>query len=482
MNPVLSGETTARRRVDLALEAIEDLNGDLNAFIQTTPQLAYEAADRIDAKIAAGQADRLGPLAGVPMGIKDNMNLVGSRTTCASRMLESYESVYTATAVQKLLDAGALPVGKCNLDEFAFGSSTETSVFGPTHNPWDLDCVPGGSSGGSAACVSAGITPIALASDTGGSIRQPGAFTSTVALKPTYGRVSRYGVVAFASSFDCVGSIADTVENTALMLNAMAGLDPHDATSAPCCEDFTAQLDKGVEGLRVALATDLLEVEGLDPEIKAGVLVAADALEKMGAHIGEVTLPHSEYALSAYYIIAPAEASSNLARLDGIRYGLRVEDATDVLDLYLRSRAQGFGPETIRRILIGTYVLSANCYDAYYTQAQKARTIIKQDFTNAFANYDIVLSPTTLTTAFKLGEKAGDLISMYFSDVFTVPVNLAGNAALSLPMGLASNGLPMGLHLISDHFKETTLLQVAAALERHYNLDVRPPYASPKIG
>jgi aspartyl-tRNA(Asn)/glutamyl-tRNA(Gln) amidotransferase subunit A len=483
MNPVLKHEMTARERVDASLAAIEAVDGKVRSFVQVTPELAYEAADRVDARISAGETDQLGPLAGVPVSFKDNMNLIGSKMTCCSRMLENFESVYTATAVQRMLDAGALPIGKVNMDEFAFGSSTESSVFGATHNPWNLDCVPGGSSGGSAASVAAGIVPISLGSDTGGSIRQPGAFTGTVALKPTYGRVSRYGVTAFASSLDQVGPIANTVADVALALNVIAGHDPMDATSVKReDEDFATQLDQGAKGLRVALATDFLEMDGLDPVIKKAVLDSAAALEREGAQIGEVTLPNSEYALSTYYILSSAEASSNLARLDGMRYGRRVEDATDVLDLYLRSRSEGFGPETIRRIIIGTYALSAGYYDAYYGQAQKARTIIRQDFDRAFADYDIILAPTTPVPAFKIGEKLGDPLAMYLSDVFTIPINLAGITALSLPVGLSADRLPIGVQMMANHFDEATLLRAASALERLVDFTERPPHSAGAMG
>jgi len=475
-NPVLALEMTARERVDATFEVIDALDKDLNAFVQLTPELAYEAADRLDARISAGEADQMGPLAGVPVSFKDNMNLIGSRMTCAAKMLENYESVFTATAVKRLLDAGALPIGKCNLDEFACGSSTESSVFGPTRNPWDLDSVPGGSSGGSAAAVASRMVPISLGSDTGGSIRQPGAFTGTVALKPTYGRVSRYGVAAFASSLDTVGPIANTVEDVALTLNVIAGRDDYDATSASIeVDDYTAQLDVGVKGLRVAIPTDFLEAEGLDPQIKQGILDGVALLEKEGAEIGEITLPHSEYALSAYYVLSSAEASSNLARLDGMRYGLRVGDATDVLDLYLRSRAQGFGPETTRRIIIGTHALSAGQYDAYYDRAMRARTLIKGDIDKAFADFDIIVAPTTATPAFKLGEKLDNPLTMYLSDRYTIPANLAGVPALSLPIGFSAEGLPLGLQLMAKQFDEATLLQAASALERGFALDTRPP-------
>lgn len=468
-------EFSAREMARASLDRIEALDEGVHAFNQVTPELAYEAADRVDALAAAGEP--LPPLAGVPAGIKDNMNLLGTRTTCSSRILESYESVYDCTAVRRLLDAGALPMGKCNLDEFAFGSSTENSAFGPTHNPWDLSRVPGGSSGGSAASVAAGMTVVALGSDTGGSIRQPGALTGTVAMKPTYGRVSRYGCVAFASSLDQIGPFTKTVRESAQVLSAIAGADPMDATSAARdVPDYAAALSGDVKGLRVGVVRDLLELDGLAPEVKASVLAAADRFASLGAEVGEVDLPNARHGLSAYYIIGPAEASSNLARFDGIRYGYRVPDAEDVLDLYMRSRAEGFGPETIRRVMLGTYALSAGYYDAYYGQAQKARTVILADFAAAFERFDVLLTPTSPTVAFKLGEKAADPLAMYLSDVFTIPLNLAGLPGVSMPCGLdAATGLPIGLQVVARHFDEATMLRAAAALEADLALDLTPP-------
>jgi len=475
---IVRGDFSAREAAESAFARIEALDGEVHAFNQVTPELAFAAADKIDHMVRSGASpDELPRLAGVPVAFKDNMNLVGTNTTCSSRILENYRSVYNCTAVSRMLEAGAVPIGKLNMDEFAFGSSTENSAFGPTHNPWDFGRVPGGSSGGSAAAVSAGMAAITLGSDTGGSIRQPGALCGTVAMKPTYGRVSRYGVVAFASSLDQIGPFSKTVEETALALNAICGKDPMDATSVNRPgEDFTEGLHDGVKGLRVAIVTDMLEMEGLSPEVRSATLAAAEKLQELGAELGEVNLPSAQYGLSAYYIIGPAEASSNLARFDGIRYGHRVPDAEDVLDLYTRSRAEGFGPESIRRIMLGTYALSAGYYEAYYGQAQKARTVIASDFERAFTDYDVLLTPTTPTTAFKLGEKASDPLSMYLSDTYTIPVNLAGNVGLSLPIGLgADTGLPIGLQLIGDHFAETKVLKVAAALEEAVAFDTTPP-------
>lgn len=474
---ILRGDLSAREVAESALARIEALEPQINAFTQVTPELALRAADAIDEQVRSGaSSDELPPLAGVPVAFKDNMNLVGTRTTCASRILSTYQSVYDCTAAARLLQAGCVPLGKLNMDEFAFGSSTENSAIGPTRNPWDLERVPGGSSGGSAAAVSCGMATITLGSDTGGSVRQPGALCGVVAMKPTYGRVSRYGLVAFASSLDQIGPFSKTVEECALALNAICGKDPKDATSVDRpVEDFTEALGRGVTGMRIALVRTMLELEGVSPEVKDATLSAMETFRELGAHVGEVELPHAAYALPAYYILGPAEASSNLARFDGIRYGLRASGASDVLELYQRSRAEGFGPESIRRIMLGTYALSAGYYDAYYAQAQKVRTVIMRDFDEAFASWDLLVTPTSPTTAFRLGEKAADPVAMYLSDVFTIPVNLAGVCAISVPAGLgASSGLPVGLQLIGDHFAESTVLTAAAAFEAATGFDTTP--------
>lgn len=472
---IAAGDFSAREAADAAFARIEALDGEVHAFLQLTPELAYAAADRVDALRKAGE--ELPLLAGVPAGIKDNMNLIGTRTTCASRILGNHESVYDCTAVRRLLDAGALPIGKCNLDEFAFGSSTENSAYGPTHNPWDLERVPGGSSGGSAACVAAGMASVSLGSDTGGSIRQPGALTGTVGLKPTYGRVSRYGCVAFGSSLDQIGPFGKSVEDVALALEAIAGQDRMDATSAPePVERYSQALDLGAQGLRVGIVRDMLAMEGCDPGVRASVDMAAETFAALGAQVGDVDLPSAEHGLAAYYIIGPAEASSNLARFDGIRYGRRASGAADVLELYARSRAEGFGPESIRRIMLGTYVLSAGYYDAYYGQAQKARTRIIEDFRAAFERFDVLITPTTPEVAFRFGDKVDDPYSMYLNDIYTIPVNLAGNCAVSVPSGLcADTGMPIGIQLIGDYFAESTLLRAAAAFEEATHFEPVPP-------
>jgi aspartyl-tRNA(Asn)/glutamyl-tRNA(Gln) amidotransferase subunit A len=486
---VATGEFSAREAAEAALARIDAVESQVHAFNEVTPELAIEAANRIDGLVAKAHAERadlataLPPLAGVPAAFKDNMNLRGTHTTCSAKILENYQSVYDCTAVRRLLDAGVLPIGKCNMDEFAFGSSTENSAFGPSRNPWDLDRVPGGSSGGSAVAVSAGEVSVSLGSDTGGSIRQPGALTGTVALKPTYGRVSRYGVVAFGSSLDQIGPFGKTVDDVALALEAISGKDPMDATSADTPVDGYAAAIRAADGgapdiagLRVGLVTDLLEMEGASAEVVDSIRAAAETFASLGAEVGEVELPSAKHGLSAYYIIGPAEASSNLARFDGIRYGHRVSDATDVLDLYMRSRAEGFGAESIRRIMLGTYALSAGYHDAYYGQAQKARTLIKRDFAAAFERFDVLLTPTSPTTAFRIGEKSDDPLAMYLSDIYTIPVNLAGIPAVSVPSGLgAETGLPVGLHIMGDYFAEATILKAAAAFEAVAQFDTTPP-------
>jgi aspartyl-tRNA(Asn)/glutamyl-tRNA(Gln) amidotransferase subunit A len=480
---VCAGDFTATDVVEASIARIAALEGDVHAFNQVTGPLAFMAAERVDALVARAVADgadpraSLPPLAGVPVAFKDNMNLRGTMTTCSSRILENHQSVYDCTAVARMLAAGVLPIGKCNMDEFAFGSSTENSAFGPTRNPWDLERVPGGSSGGSAAAVAAGMVTLSLGSDTGGSIRQPGALTGTVAMKPTYGRVSRFGIVAFASSLDQIGPFSKTVGDCALALNVICGKDGFDATSVERpAEDFTAGLGRGVEGLRVGVVRDLLELEGCDSRVRASVRDAAETLAGLGAEVGEVDLPACQYGMPAYYIIGPAEASSNLARFDGVRYGRRAADPEDVMDLYLRSRAEGFGPESIRRIMLGTYALSAGYYDAYYGQAQKVRTLIIRDFERAFADFDVLITPTSPTTAFRMGEKASDPVEMYLSDVYTIPANLAGVPGLSVPCGLVG-GLPVGLQVIGPHWGEAVVLRTGHALETALGLDMTPPIA-----
>jgi aspartyl-tRNA(Asn)/glutamyl-tRNA(Gln) amidotransferase subunit A len=471
---IVSGEYSAIEVADAALARIDALDADVHAFNQVTPDLAYAAAEKIDAAVRAG--DELPPLAGVPAAFKDNMNLIGTRTTCSSRILEGYESPYDCTAVARLIAAGVLPLGKLNMDEFAFGSSGESSAWGPARNPWDLERIPGGSSAGSAAAVAAGMATVTLGSDTGGSIRQPGAMTGTVALKPTYGRVSRYGCVAFASSLDQIGPFSRTVEDSAQVLQAICGKDSFDATSAERDpEDFvSAARNADPTGLRVGIVADMLAMDGVTAEVRDAVLAAAKRFEAMGATVGEVNLPTSKHGLSAYYIIAPAEASSNLARFDGIRYGHRTDDAKDIIELYTKTRAEGFGAEAKRRIMLGTYALSAGYYDAYYGQAQKARTLIANEFSEAFKDFDVLLTPTSPQVAWRFGEKS-DPLTMYLSDIYTIPVNLAGNCAINVPCGFGEGGMPIGLQIIGDYFAEATVYRAAAAIEKDLALDLRSP-------
>jgi len=418
-----------------------------------------------DALAQAKAADVSKPLGGIPIAIKDNMNAKGDACTCASKILEGYVSPYDATAIRKLREAGAILVGRTNMDEFAMGSSTEHSALQKTRNPWDLDRIPGGSSGGSAAVVAADTAIAALGSDTGGSIRQPAALCGCVGLKPTYGRVSRFGLVAFASSLDQIGPFTKTVEDSALILNAISGVDVMDNTSRPVAvPDFTKDLDKPVKGLRIGLPKEYF-IDGIDPEVLAAIQKSVDWYREQGAEIVDVSLPHTSSATAVYYIIATAEASANLARFDGVRYGHRTAGAKDPLDLYMRSRAEGFGPEVKRRIILGTYVLSSGYYDAYYNRAQKVKTLIKTDFQTAFESCDLILTPTSPIPAFKFGEKTSDPLQMYLADIFTIAANLAGIPALSLPCGFTSGKLPIGLQLMAPHFGEETLLRAAHAYE-----------------
>lgn len=458
---------SAQELTDAAFKSIKVKDQDVHAFLELTPKLASEQAAAIDAAVAAGE--ELGPLAGVPVAFKDNMNQEGTHTTCASKMLESYVSPYTATCVSNAINAGGIPLGKTNMDEFAFGSSTETSYFGKTHNPWDLERVPGGSSGGSAACVAAGMATISLGSDTGGSIRQPASFCGVVGLKPTYGVVSRYGVVAFGSSLDQVGPFARSVEDCAYALNAISGRDPLDCTSQECTVDFTANLGYGVEGMKIGVVPSLIELEGLTSEVKDAYNAAAKNLQGLGAEIVEVELPNAEAAISAYYCIGPCEAFSNLSRFDSVRYG-HVHNAKDLNQRYDMSRAEGFGAEAKRRIMLGGYLLAAGVYDKYYYPAQQVRTLITQDYAKAFNKVDAIILPTSPRTAFKFGE-ISDPATMYLSDIYTISLNIAGNGGLSLPVGLgAQSGLPVGLQIVGPQFRDEIILRVGAALETCYDM------------
>jgi len=459
---VRSGEVTARQVTEDHLAAIAGRDGEIHAFNLVTAEQALAAADAVDATVAAGGDP--GPLGGVPVALKDNLCTRGIPTTCSSRILEGWRPPYDATVVERLAAAGAVSVGKTNLDEFAMGSSTENSAFGPTRNPHDTTRVPGGSSGGSAAAVAAGFAPLSLGSDTGGSIRQPASLCGVVGVKPTYGLVSRYGLVAFASSLDQIGPFATTVADAALLLEVIAGHDQRDTTSIPRpAPSLVDVLDRGVDGLRIGLVTELTG-EGIAPDVSARVEAAAAALGAAGAEVAEASVPATTLGLSAYYLIAPAEASSNLARYDGVRYGARVDGATtgEMMEL---TRTAGFGDEVKRRIMLGTYALSAGYYDAYYGKAQRVRTLIARDFATAYESFDLLLSPTSPTTAFALGEKADDPLTMYLNDVCTIPTNLAGHAAMSVPFGVGDDGLPVGVQLLAPALGEAVMFQAAAVLE-----------------
>jgi aspartyl-tRNA(Asn)/glutamyl-tRNA(Gln) amidotransferase subunit A len=469
---IKAGETSSQQITEQVYERIAEVEPEVRAYVTLTREQALEAAAEADKKFKAGEA--AGPLAGMPVAVKDNMATKGILTTASSKILSDFIPIYDNAVVSRLKEASAVITGKTNLDEFAMGSSTETSYFGATRNPWDLKTVPGGSSGGSAAAVAAGEAIYSIGSDTGGSIRQPASLCGVVGLKPTYGLVSRYGLFAFASSLDQIGPITKDVEDCALVLQQIAGHDERDSTSVnTAIPDYSAALRGGVKGLRVGVVKELMG-EGIQPEVKASVDDGVGLLQSLGAEVSEISLPHAEYALSAYYLIAPAEASSNLARYDGVRFGHRTkEPVADMVEMYSKTRAEGFGAEVKRRIMLGTYALSAGYYDAYYGQAQKVRTLIVEDFRAAFANVDIIVSPTSPTVAFRAGEKTNDPLSMYLSDVCTIPVNLAGLPGISLPCGLAG-GLPIGLQMIGKPFDEATVLKAAKAFEEARGFSDKP--------
>lgn len=442
---------------------IKDVDGKVQAFLTLDEDNALSQASALDDKLVNGEHS--GSLFGMPIGIKDNIVTKNLRTTCSSKILENFQPIYNATVMDKLQAAGAITIGKLNMDEFAMGSSTENSYYQKTKNPWNLETVPGGSSGGSAASVAAGEVFFSLGSDTGGSIRQPAAFCGVVGLKPTYGRISRFGLVAFASSLDQIGPITRTVEDNAFLLNAISGLDPMDSTSANVAvPDFTKGLTGDIKGMKIAVPKEYL-AEGVSEDVRQSVLDALKVLEKLGATWEEVSLPHSKYALATYYLLSSSEASANLSRFDGVRYGYRTDNAETLIELYKRSRAEGFGDEVKRRIMLGTFALSSGYYDAYYKKAQKVRTLIKKDFEDVFEKYDVIVGPTTPTPAFKLGEKVDDPLTMYANDILTIPVNLAGVPGISVPCGF-SNGLPLGLQIIGKHFDEASVYKVAYAFEQ----------------
>lgn len=469
---LVDGEVTSVELTRACIERIKATDEKINAFITVCEEQALAAAEEADRRLAAGDAPLL---TGIPLAVKDIFNTLDVRTTCGSKILDNYVSPYDATAVVKLRELGAIIVGKLNMDEFAMGSSNETSAAGPAYNPWNLECVPGGSSGGSAAAVAARQVVATLGTDTGGSIRQPAAHCGVVGLKPTYGRVSRYGVIAYASSLDQVGPLATNVEDCAIMLGAIAGYDPADSTSVDRpVPDYLEKLKDGVKGKKIGLPKEYF-IDGLDLQVKQAVDAAIETYRSLGAEIVEVSLPHSDYAVASYYLIATAEASSNLARYDGVRFGARQDKGEGLVGMYQNTRGAGFGDEVKRRIMLGTYALSSGYYDAYYLKAQKVRTLVRQDFTDAFEQVDLILTPVAPTPAPKLGELMADPLQMYLSDIFTLPVNMAGTCAMSLPCGFSDQGLPIGLQLIGQPFAEAEILQAAYAFEQAVDLGERSP-------
>ncbi len=466
-----AGEFSSEELTRSYLERIERLDGQINSYITVTPELALAQAQAADRAIAAGSA---GALTGVPIAHKDIFCTDGVRTSCGSKMLDPFIAPYDATVVERFKNAGVVMLGKTNMDEFAMGSSNETSFYGPVKNPWDLDAVPGGSSGGSAACVAARLAPAATGTDTGGSIRQPAALCGITGLKPTYGRVSRYGMIAFASSLDQGGPMARTAEDCALMLSAMAGFDGRDSTSIEqAVPDYSTALNNDLTGLKIGLPKEYFG-DGLDAEVGQAIEAAIEEYKKLGAEVVEISLPNTNLAVPTYYVVAPAECSSNLSRMDGVRFGYRCEDPKDLEDLYKRSRGEGFGPEVKRRIMIGTYALSAGYYDAYYLKAQQIRHLISDDFKQAFEKVDVIMGPTAPTPAFNLGEKTDDPVTMYLSDIYTIAVNLAGLPGMSVPCGFVGKR-PVGLQIIGNYFDEARLLNVAHQYQQATDWHSRSP-------
>ncbi|GAB2481359.1 Asp-tRNA(Asn)/Glu-tRNA(Gln) amidotransferase subunit GatA [Alkalibacterium psychrotolerans] len=468
---LINKEVTAVELAEASFKRIEETDEEVGAFLALNKEKALEAAREVDEK----GIDENNILSGLPVGIKDNIMTKDLTTTAASKMLEDFIPVYDATATEKLNEAGMITVGKLNMDEFAMGGSTENSAFKKTRNPWDLNKVPGGSSGGSAAAVAAGQVPVSLGSDTGGSVREPAAFTGLVGIKPTYGRVSRYGLIAFGSSLDQIGPFTRTVKDNALVLNAISGHDPKDSTSYKGeTPDFTEGIDKGVKGLRIGVPKEYFNEDAKETGVIESVREAIKLYEKMGAEIVEVSLPHSRFGIPAYYIIASSEASSNLQRFDGIRYGYRSENVESLEDIYVKSRSEGFGLEVKRRIMLGTFSLSSGFYDAHFKKAAQARTLIRKDFDTVFEEVDVLVAPTTTTTAYGIGEKIDDPLAMYMSDILTVPVNLAGVPSLSIPCGF-SNNMPVGLQIIGNHFEEQMIYRVAQAFEKETDFSSQKP-------
>ncbi|WP_010170701.1 Asp-tRNA(Asn)/Glu-tRNA(Gln) amidotransferase subunit GatA [Bacillus coahuilensis] len=466
-------EVSVTDLVNESYKRIEEVDGKVQAFLTLDEENARAKAKKLDDKLTTDEEKGL--LFGMPIGIKDNIVTKGLRTTCSSKILENFDPIYDATVIHKLQQADSITIGKLNMDEFAMGSSTENSAFQKTKNPWNLETVPGGSSGGSAASVAAGEVPFSLGSDTGGSIRQPAAFTGTVGLKPTYGRVSRFGLVAFGSSLDQIGPITRTVEDNAYLLQAIAGVDLNDSTSANVeVPNYAAALTGNIKGLKIGVPKEYLG-EGVGEEARASVMASLKVLESLGATWEEVSLPHSKYGVATYYLLSSSEASANLARFDGVRYGYRSAKAENLLDLYKNTRAEGFGDEVKRRIMLGTFALSSGFYDAYYKKAQQARTLIKKDFEDVFEKYDVIIGPTTPTPAFKIGEKIDDPLTMYANDILTIPVNLAGVPGISIPCGFSAEGLPLGLQIIGKHFDESTIYRVAHAFEQATDFKIKKP-------
>jgi aspartyl-tRNA(Asn)/glutamyl-tRNA(Gln) amidotransferase subunit A len=467
---IASGKKKARDVIEASVNFAEKLNGTLNAFLQIDRNGALKTAESL--------SEHDGALAGVPIAIKDNICVKGLQNSCGSRILGNYHPPYNATVIERLLDAGAVVIGKTNCDEFAMGSSNENSAYGPVRNPWDTSRVPGGSSGGSAAAVAAGIVPVALGSDTGGSVRQPASLCGVFGLKPTYGRNSRYGLVAFASSLDQVGVFARSTSDVARVLAVIAGRDTQDATTADVpVPDYPSELTGDIKGTRIGFPKSLFG-EGLEAEVKASVEAVVDVYRELGAEIVDVDLPNAKYSIAVYYIIATAEASSNLARFDGVRYGFRAEEAPELRQMYRKTRDEGFGPEVKRRIMLGTYVLSAGYYDAYYRKAQQVRSLIKEDFRNAFKSCDAIITPTSPTPAFLLGEKVDNPLAMYLNDIYTVTANLAGVPGLNVPCGLSSSRLPIGFQLLGAYWSEPTLLKLSHAYETAKPFTERPPISA----
>jgi aspartyl-tRNA(Asn)/glutamyl-tRNA(Gln) amidotransferase subunit A len=470
---LMKKKVTSREATQVLYQRIREVEGKIKAYLLLTEEEAFRQADQVDRKIAKGK--EIGDLAGIPIGLKDILCTKGIQTTCASKILEGYIPFYDGTVVRKLKEKDTVFLGKLNMDEFAMGSSTENSGFQITRNPWDLERIPGGSSGGSAAAVAADECTAALGTDTGGSIRQPAACCGVVGLKPTYGRVSRYGLVAFASSLDQIGPITKDVEDCAILLNAISGYDPCDSTSVNAAvPDYKQFLKRDIQGIRIGIPEEYF-IEGMDLEVEKSVKEAIDFLKKSGAEIQRISLPHTEYAVAIYYIIATAEASSNLARYDGVKYGFRSKGYGDLMEMYTQTRAKGFGKEVKRRIILGTYVLSAGYYEAYYRKASQVRTLMRKDFDEAFRKVDVIVSPTAPTPAFRIGEKTEDPLQMYLSDIHTIPVNLAGIPAISVPCGFSHEGLPIGLQIMGKPFDEGMLLRVAYTFEQNTDFHRRKP-------